>query len=136
MGLCMCTMVSCPIGSCVGCVFGGCLNPSDEATKKGLLGIFSAIFAAGCICYIILKSKCKDADFQDRINEQELSGGECWSEGGRMPFIDLGLWTGALMGVGFFGLTVMLIRMLCQAHRIKKQNTTDLLGNYDEKNIV
>jgi hypothetical protein len=131
MGLCMCTMVSCPIGSCVGGVFGGCLNPSDEATKKGLLGIFSAIFAAGCICYIILIIKCADADSKGWNNGHVLTEGECWSEGGRGPFMSLGLLTGALMGVGFSGLTVMLIRMLCQIHRTKELNT-DLLGKYNE----
>ena len=135
MGLCMCTMVSCPIGSCVGCGFGGCLDASDVAIKKRLMGRFSAIFAAGCICFIILMIKCEQADAQDRREGHNLYGGQCWSEGGRYPFTGLGLLTGALMGVGFFGLTVMLIRMQCQIHRTKEQNT-DQLGKYNDKNIV
>lgn len=107
MGMVICTFVTCPIGSCVGCGVAGCSRicskgDDDQAKKTRLLflGVFSALFAAGCICYIALSIMCARAD-HDRWTLFRGEG-ECWSEGGSMPCTGLGWWTGALMGTGFF----------------------------------
>jgi hypothetical protein len=129
MGLCMCTMLGFPIGSCVGCgtalccslcCGGGNRNNNDSfvdednnnyetvRNNSNIICIkiaFGAVLAAGCICYIILTIGCARADG----NEWTLirTTGNCWSEGGDMPFVELGLITGALLGVGLVGTLIM-----------------------------
>jgi len=111
----MCTFVGCPIGSCVGCGVA-IAQEIDSRTKRALkLALFGAIFAAGLICYLILSVLCARADHDHWTLLRDE--GECWSEGGTMPYMDFGQWTGVLMGVGFFGTLVMCIRMHIQARR-------------------
>lgn len=130
MGMVICTFVTCPIGSCVGCGVAACSRicskgDDDQAKRTRLLflGVFSALFAAGCICYIALSIMCARAD-HDRWTLFRGEG-ECWSEGGSMPFTGLGWWTGALMGTGFFGTIVMLIRMQYDTER-----RSDVIGSF------
>ena len=133
MGMVICTFVTCPIGSCVGCVLGACGGRTDVVDKKVLLGAFCAVFAAGCICYIALSILCAKADGDHWTLIR--SEGECWSEGGTMPFWNLGWWTGALIGVGFFGMIVMLYRI--HQARKEKQTLEETRGDYDQlENVV
>ena len=107
MGMCMCTFVGCPIGACVGSGAAACM---DMRSRKALkLAIFGAILAAGCISYVVLSILCAKAD-QDHWTLFR-GDGECWSEGGSMPYTDLGWRTGLLMGIGFFGLALLAIRI-------------------------
>jgi hypothetical protein len=119
----MCTFVACPIGSCVGCGLAACGR--GDTAKKVLMGIFSAMFVAGCICYIALTIACAKADGDHWTLTR--GDGECWSEGGSMPFVTLGWWTGVLTGVGFFGAFVMVFRI---HHENEKANIE--LGSYDK----
>jgi len=115
MGMVICTFVTCPIGSCIGCVTAACCaaghRDDDQARAKRrlLLTLFATILAAGCICYVALTIGCAKAD-NDRWTLFRGEG-ECWSEGGSMPYGGLGWWTGALLGVGFFGTVILLDRM-------------------------
>jgi hypothetical protein len=143
MGLCMCTMIGFPIGSCVGCGMAVCCGSGDSRNsidrtavtrtddvgdnsyyervqmmnaKMTSLRQFAAVLAAGFLCYLILTVLCARADG----NAWTLirTDGECWSEGGDAPFTELGLATGGLLGVGLFGTLIMT----CQVAVMKKQH--------------
>ena len=89
--------------------------------------ILYTIFAAGCICYIALSIVCAkaDGDYWTPIR----SDGECWSEGGHMPYVNLGLWTGALMGAGFFG--VLMLRHI-HSEKEKERASIEMGSHYKE----
>jgi len=96
-------------GTAACCAVGHRDDEAARTKRRLLLTLFAAIFAAGGICYIALTIGCAKAD-NDRWTLFRGEG-ECWSEGGSMPYADLGWWTGALLGVGFFGTVILLDRM-------------------------
>ena len=106
MGMCMCTFV-CPIGSCVGCGAAACLDIHSHQALK--VAIFGTVLVAGCIFYVMLSVLCAKAD-QDQWTLFRGEG-ECWSEGGSMPYTNFGLQTGLLLGIGFVGVVIMACRI-------------------------
>jgi hypothetical protein len=141
MGMCMCTMVSFPISSCVGCTIATIISDHDSIPMNDndyhetiiSLRNFAIALAAGFVCYIALTIQCarSDGDKWTFIRND----GECWSEGGDMPFIGLGLVTGALLGIGLFGTLIMAYTVLQQKYSIQNNdNERDdmVTGNYNQ----
>jgi hypothetical protein len=131
MGMCMCTMLGCPIGLAVGSGATCCAAPLVQQVPRIVLrnGVevtellfFAAFFLATFVCfYLPLTILCARAtraanssSRNDSSNSWELfpSDGECWSEGGSMPYTDLGLWTGFIMGFALLGLITSTVRVL------------------------
>jgi hypothetical protein len=157
----MCTVIF-PIGSCVGCGMAFCCGGTSASSSSGSgsencrndsipimvddnnnnkaaerLRQFAAVLAAGCFCYLVLTIVCAKADGDPwtliRVD------GECWSEGGDMPYIELGLMTGALLGVGLFGTLILA----CQVRRRRQQQSsaghgggTTTTQNYSDRQEV
>jgi len=124
----MCTFVGCPLGSLGGAAGGGMAacalrNVPDCVGDNGNVGqsrrrllrgrriaavaLGAVLLAAGLVCYLVLAVLCMRADGDQW--RKSLWEGECWSEGGSMPYGDLGFTTGILLGSGFFFLLILLL---------------------------
>ena len=108
-------MLSCPSGLATGfgvamcCAVpkGGQQRQRPPLKRRDLARIFLAILAIGFVAfYLPLTFICAKAD--GSAWKLYSGGGECWSEGGDAPGVNLGLIAGAAMGFGLAGLLVVL----------------------------
>jgi hypothetical protein len=131
MGMCMCTLIGCPAGVLTACCsnfrsatltshFPTVMVRRVDATE---VAFFAAWLGATFLfLYLPLTFLCAVADGSSwKLYPYE---GECWSEGGSMPYVLYGLLVGLSMGFGLTGLIVAAIRTLCGMTRKTPQNTT------------
>ncbi|KAL9190006.1 hypothetical protein ACHAXT_009681 [Thalassiosira profunda] len=114
MGLCCCTMISCPVGLCAGSAAAVTLGNERTAlhpegrSRRGLLVLFGGLLLAGLLfLYLPLTIMCARADKAPWVPYK--GSGHCWSEGTGTG-ADLGLAAGAVMGTGLSGLLCVLFR--------------------------
>jgi len=135
MGLVCCTMISCPLGLCVGSSTSCCCTrtsvPGDmnrlEQKQKRLLIVFLGVLILGFAAfYVPLTFLCARVDQDNWVIWKP--DGECWSEDGSMPGAYLGFVAGLVMGFGFMGFVttffiflILVIRRCCCGGQKKTQ---------------
>ena len=131
MGLCICTCISCPISSCVGCgtvaAAGSIVPPSENSYEPiyrrhvwnngpQLYKFVACAFGFSFLClYLPLVTLCSRSGRGGSYHSPSWSiyptDGDCWSEGSpKYPL--LGLLTGAAMGVSFVWLIFIILNYL------------------------
>jgi len=96
-------MLGCPIGLSVGSVTA--LVMGNE--RKTALRSFGGLLLGGLLLlYLPLTIMCAQADNDSWMPYK--GDGDCWSEGGNMTGMNLGLAAGVIMGTGFGGLLSIL----------------------------
>ena len=124
MGLCCCTLISCPLGICAGSSSAFCdmayagsnTDPFAVEKKKNKLmqvGIFGTLLMVGIGLYAFLTVICSQED--NEAWRLYKTYGSCWAFTG----IYVGFFAGLLMGVGTPGL---LYSIYCLYRIGKSQN--------------
>jgi hypothetical protein len=130
----MCTFIGCPAGAIAGSVTASCSNFRTAILQrfppvmvKGVDATEMAFFAmwlgaSFLLLYLPLTFLCASADGSSW--KLYPTDGECWSEGGSMPFANYGLLVGFFMGFGLIGLIVAAIRIPCGMTKKTSQSTS------------
>ena len=136
MGLCLCTCISCPISSCVGCctfaVADSLVPPSEPLYRRQLWGfpLWQVVVCAFSLSffglYVPLVAVCsRSVERKQPWRFIYPTEGNCWSEGSP-EYATLGLLTGAALGITSVWLLVVILSYLFSRSR---QPTNDEIKN-------
>lgn len=122
MGLCACTMVGCPVGCCVGSC---CCTPSIPVVLPRYNGLTNSLFllaAVFVIVYMPLAILCPKEHWWSIFPLE----GDCWSEGGDMPYFPYGLVTGVIMGISVVWVIRSFYRQYSSPNPTMATNATEM----------
>lgn len=114
MGLAM-SMLCLPVGSLIGCCAGLCVHVSSYHSKWTMIAFPSMLLFGLLGLFLPLVILCSKYD--ETPMSQSLTEGECWSEGGRMPYSGLGVAAGIFIGIGLTGTLWSLCGCLRERNR-------------------